>query len=158
VYLQPKRRFWEDDGHSPSLFTDSLAGMVTAVRSGSAPDEISHLSCWVIGPNAMRIEGLGEAQAGRAVIAAIEAFRPAAVGQLELIGLKSWGGDRFAGGAWAYFRPGQVRQFAADMALPVGRIHFCGEHLAQSGRGLEGALESAETAASEVLAAEAVDI
>jgi monoamine oxidase len=101
---------------------------------------------------------LNEADAGRAVIGAIEALRPAATGQLELIGLKSWGGDRFAGGAWAYFRPGQVRQFAADMATPTGRIHFCGEHLALSGRGLEGALQSAEIAASEVLAAEAIAI
>jgi monoamine oxidase len=158
VYLAPKRPFWDDDGYAPSLFTDSLAGMVTAVRSGSAPDEVSHFSCWVIGPNAMRLEGSSEVEAGRAVIGAIEALRPAAVGQLELIGLKSWGGDRFAGGAWAYFRPGQVSQFAADMAAPSGRIHFCGEHLALSGRGLEGALESAETAASEVVAAEGVTI
>lgn len=158
VYLAPKRPFWDDDGYAPSLFTDSLAGMVTAVRSGSSPDAVSHLSCWVIGPKAVTIEGLNEADAGRAVIGAIEALRPAAAGQLELIGLKSWGGDRFAGGAWAYFRPGQVRQFAADMATPNGRIHFCGEHLALSGRGLEGALESAETAASEVLAAEAAAI
>lgn len=158
VYLAPRRPFWDDDGYAPSLFTDSLAGMITAVRSGTSPDEVSHLSCWVIGPKAATIEGLSEADAGRAVIGAIEAIRPAAAGQLELIGLKSWGGDRFAGGAWAYFRPGQVRHFAADMAKANGRIHFCGEHLALSGRGLEGALESAETAASEVLAAEAAAI
>lgn len=158
VFLAPKRPFWDDDGHAPSLFTDSLAGMVTAVRSGTSPDEISHFSCWVIGPKAAAIERLPEADAGAAVIGAIEALRPASAGQLELIGLKSWGGDRFAGGAWAYFRPGQVRRFAADMATPNGRIHFCGEHLALSGRGLEGALESAETAASEVLAAEIVTI
>jgi monoamine oxidase len=158
VYLAPKRPFWDDDGYAPSLYTDSLAGMVTAVRSGTQPDKVSHLSCWVIGPNAGKLEGLTEAQAGRAVIGAIEALRPAAAGQLELIGLKSWGGDPYAGGAWAYFRPGQIRHFATDMATPSGRIHFCGEHLALSGRGLEGALESAETAAAEVLSAESAAI
>jgi monoamine oxidase len=131
---------------------------VTAVRSGSNPDQVSHLSCWVTGPNAGRIEGLSKAEAGEAVIAAIEALRPAAVGQLELIGLKSWGGDPYAGGAWAYFRPGQVGRFAKDMAAPSGRIHFCGEHLSASARGLEGALASAETAAGEVLQAESAAI
>jgi monoamine oxidase len=80
------------------------------------------------------------------------------VGQLELIGLKSWGGDPYAGGAWAYFRPGQVERFAKDMAAPSGRIHFCGEHLSASARGLEGALASAETAAGEVLQAESAAI
>jgi len=154
VYLAPKRPFWEDDGHAPSLFTDSLAGMIAAVRSPADPDEISHLSCWVIGPHAERLESLSDSEAGDAVIAAIETFRPAARGQLELIGLKAWGSDPHAGGAWAYFRPGQIRRFAADMARPHGRIHFCGEHLALAARGVEGALETAETAASEVIAAE----
>lgn len=158
VYLTPKRPFWEDDGFSPSLYTDSLAGMVTAVRSGTEPDRISHLSAWVIGPNAERIAPLSEAEAGKAVISAIEAFRPAAGGQLELIGLKDWGSDRYAGGAWAYFRPGQVGRFAAAMARSHGRIHFCGEHLSLTGRGLEGALESAETASSEVMSAESATI
>jgi monoamine oxidase len=40
------------------------------------------------------------------------------------------------------------------MAASHGRLHFCGEHLALAGRGLEGALETAETAAAEVLHAE----
>ena len=155
VYLAPRRKFWEDDGFAPSLYTDTLAGMVTAVRSGTDPSQVSHLSCWVIGPNADRIAALSAADAGAAVIGAIEAIRPAAVGQLELIGLKAWGSDPYAAGAWAYFRPGQVGRFATAMAQPHGRIHFCGEHLALTGRGLEGALETAETATAEVISAEA---
>jgi monoamine oxidase len=158
VYLAPKRPFWEDDGHAPSLFTDSLAGMITAVRNGSDPNKINHLSCWVIGPHAERLSGLSEAEAGKQVIGAIERLRPAARGQLELIGLKDWGTDPYAGGAWAYFRPGQIGKFAAEMGRPHARIHFCGEHLALTGRGLEGALESAETASAEVIEAEAAAI
>ena len=44
---------------------------------------------------------MSDAEAGAAVIGAIEAIRPAATGQLELIGLKAWGSDPFARGAWA---------------------------------------------------------
>lgn len=154
VYLRPKRAFWDDDGYAPSLFTDTLAGMVTAVREGDAPEQVSHFSCWVIGPHAEQLDGQSEAEAGAAVIAAIEGVRPAATGQLEPIGLTAWGSDPHAAGAWAYFRPGQIGRFAAAMAAPHGRIHFCGEHLATTCRGLEGALETAETVASEVIAAE----
>ena len=150
VFLAAKRPFWDDDGHAPSLFTDTLAGMVTAVRRGDAPASVSHLSCWVVGPQAERIATLSDAAAGHAVIEAIEAVRPAARGQLELIGLQAWGSDPHAGGAWAYFRPGEVRRFAAGMGRAHGRIHFCGEHLAQAGRGLEGALETAATAVLEI--------
>jgi monoamine oxidase len=150
VYLAAKRPFWDDDGYAPSLFTDTQAGMVTAVRRGDDPAAISHLSCWVVGTHAERIATLSDAAAGRAVIQAIERVRPAARGQLELIGLQAWGSDPFALGAWAYFRPGQIRQFATAMGAAHGRIHFCGEHLAQAGRGLEGALETAETAVTAI--------
>jgi len=150
VFLAPRRPFWDDDGYAPSLFTDSQAGMVTAVRQGDDPASISHLACWVVGPRAEQIAGLSDREAGAQVIQAIEAIRPAARGQLDLIGLKAWGSDPFAGGAWAYFRPGQVRQFASEMGRAHGRIRFCGEHLAQAGRGLEGALETAETAVTQI--------
>ena len=85
------------------------------------------------------------------MISAIETLRPAAKGQLELIGMHSWGADPYAGGAWAYFRPGEVTRFAAVLGQPHGRLHFCGEHLATASRGMEGAMESAEEAAAEIL-------
>jgi monoamine oxidase len=150
VFLAPKRPFWEDDGYAPSLFTDTSAGMVTAVRRGDDPAVISHLSCWVVGRAADGMAGLSGEAIGTRVIEAIEAVRPAARGQLELIGHQAWGTDPYAGGAWAYFRPGQIRKFAAGMGRSHGRIRFCGEHLAQAGRGLEGALETAESAVREI--------
>ena len=39
----------------------------------------------------------------------------------------------------------------AKSASPSGRVHFCGEHTAVSNRGMEGAMESGERAAFEVL-------
>jgi monoamine oxidase len=37
------------------------------------------------------------------------------------------------------------------MFAPHGRIHFCGEHLAIASRGMEAALESAETVTARIL-------
>ncbi|HEX5419553.1 MAG TPA: NAD(P)/FAD-dependent oxidoreductase [Gammaproteobacteria bacterium] len=153
VYLAPKRPFWEDDGYSASLFTDSAAGMIAAVRGGRNSAEITTLTAWVMGASALRLDALGEAAASREVIAAIEQIRPAARGQLEPLGIKSWGADPYAAGAWAYFRPGEIQAFADSMGQPHGVMHFCGEHLAHESRGMEGAMESGERAAAEVLAA-----
>ena len=151
VYLAPRKPFWRSDGFAPSLFTDSLPGMLAAVRSADDPETVTHLTAWVMGRNAAELDRLEPDEAGRRVIAAIEQIRPAARGQLELIGLKSWGGDPYAAGAWAYFRPGQVRRFAAAMGASHGRVHFCGEHLAIASRGMEAAMETAERAAREAL-------
>jgi monoamine oxidase len=151
VYLAPRSRFWELDGYAASLFTDTRAGMVAAARNRDDPSEVTSLTAWITGDNAVALDRLAPADAGRAVIAAIETLRPAARGQLELVGMHSWGADPHAGGAWAYFRPGEVTRFAAVLGQAHGRLHFCGEHLATASRGMEGAMESAEEAAAAVL-------
>jgi monoamine oxidase len=152
VYLAPRSPFWERDGYAASLFTDTAAGMLAAARNRDDPTEVTSLTAWITGDNAAALDRLeSPADAGRAVIAAIEKLRPAARDQLELIGLHSWGADAHAGGAWAYFRPGEVTRFAAVLGNAHGRLHFCGEHLATMSRGMEGAMESAEEAAAEIL-------
>jgi monoamine oxidase len=152
VYLAPKSRFWEQDGYAASLFTDTHAGMLAAARNRDRPTEVTSLTAWVTGNLAAELDRLPPADAGRTVIAAIEKIRPAARGQLELLGLHSWGADPHAAGAWAYFRPGQVTRFAASLGKAHGRLSFCGEHLATMSRGMEGAMESADEAVAAMLA------
>ena len=152
VYLAHKSKFWEADGYSPSLFTDGVAGMVAAARNGEDPTEVTSFTAWAMGPNAERLDALPPEEAGQRVIEEIEAVRPAARGQLEFLGLHSWGTDPFARGGWAYFRPGQITRFARAMGTPHGRIRFCGEHLGVANRGMEAAMESGERVAEEIIA------
>ena len=153
VYFAHRSRFWEEDGYRPSMFTDGPAGMFAASRNGDDPSEVTSFTAWAMGRNARRLDGLPEAEAGRLVLDAVEAVRPAARGQLEFVGLKSWGRDPFARGGWAWFRPGEINRFAAEMGRPHGPIRLCGEHLARTARGMEGAMESGERAARDILAA-----
>ena len=142
LYFAHRSSFWLKDGHAPSMFTDGPAGMVAAARNGNDPKEVTSFTVWAMGPLATRLDSLNEEDAANTVRQAIEAVRPAARGQLEFLGAKSWGTDPCAKGAWAYFKPGQIARFAATMGQTHGRIHFCGEHLARTARGMEGALES----------------
>jgi monoamine oxidase len=151
VYLAPKAPFWEEDGFAASLFTDSRAGMIAAARNGEDPKEVTSLTAWIMGDHATQLDRLTVGDAGRAVVTEIERIRPSAAGRLEVLGLHSWGADPYAAGAWAYFRPGDVTRFAGIIGRAHGRLHFCGEHLAVANRGMEGAMESGERAAAEVL-------
>ena len=151
LYFAHKSEFWEADEYAPSLFTDTPAGMFSAIRNGSDPEEITGFSAWVMGRNAARLDTLPPETAGARVIEEIEAVRPAARDQLEFIGRQCWGADPFARGAWAYFRPGQITRFAAAMGAPHGRVRFCGEQLAVTNRGMEGAMESGERAAMGII-------
>ncbi len=153
VFFVPRRKYWEADGLSPTMWTDGLAGSVMGQRFGKDPDEITAIVANPRGIAATWLDRLPPAEAIQLVRAEIERLRPAAKGALSDGFIHSWARDPHAGGDWAVFGPGQVHRFARDMAAPHGRVHFCGEHTAQANRGMEGAMESAERAALEVLQA-----
>ena len=153
LHFRARWRFWEADGLAPSLFTGGPAGMFAAVRNGADPGEVSGFTAWIMGARATALDALSARAAAELVTGAVESVRPAARSALKFIGIRRWGTDPFARGAWAYFRPGQGGRFARAMRAPRGRIHFCGEHLARTSRGMEGAMESGERAAAQVLGA-----
>ena len=133
------------------MWTDGPAGTVIAQHFGATDAEVTGLLVQARGALARRWDQLGKPAALDLVVRSIETARPAARGQLTGVALHSWEMERFSGGAWGVFRPGQVTAFAPTMAVPAGRIHFCGEHTATGSRGIEGALESSERVALEVL-------
>lgn len=67
--------------------------------------------------------------------------------------LDAWDRDRWAGGSYAAFRPGQVTRFWGLMQRPSAGIVFAGEHTSTRAQGyMEGAVESGERAAWQVRA------
>lgn len=152
-HLLPKRAFWEEDGLSPAMWTDGLAGSILVNRDGADPARVTTLTVWCSARTARYLDRFTPAEAGRMVISDIERLRPAARGALQVAAMHSWERDPFSGGTWAIFGPGQVNEFVRNMSAPHGRLFFCGEHTAIGSRGMEAALESAERASLEVLAA-----
>jgi len=61
-----------------------------------------------------------------------------------------WHEDRFAGGGFAYFEPGQMATLLPVAQRSEGRIHFAGEHTSAWHGWMNGALESGNRAAAEV--------
>lgn len=152
-HIVPRKAYWKDDGMSPSMWTDTVSGIVLANRFGSTDDEVTSLTAWTRGLNAEYVDRMSAADAKRAVITEIERLRPAAKGQIEVAAMHSWALDEFSAGDWAIYRPGQITEFANTLAAPHMRLFFCGEHTAMGSRGMEGAMESAERVSLEVLSA-----
>jgi|TARA_B110000263_G_scaffold39435_1_gene31094 monoamine oxidase len=151
LHLVPKSSFWEEDGMSPSMYTDGYAGMVLAERKGSSPEDVTSLTAWLRGSIAEQLDLMSEKEAIRAVLDAIEELRPAAKNQLEPVSYHSWSLNPYSQGDWSYWGPGQISEFGQYVGNPHGQIHFCGEHTAISNRGMEGAMESGERAAFEIM-------
>jgi len=66
-----------------------------------------------------------------------------------------WGGERYSGGCpIGNFAPGTLSTFGDALRTPVGRIHWAGTESARQCTGyMEGAVESGDRAAAEVVAA-----
>ncbi len=151
IHLGVKKPYWTQDGLSPNQFGDNLAGMVVAERKGQRVEDVSSVTIWIRGLNALWMDTMDEKEAIARVMADFYRVRPAARGAVEVRAYKSWGRDPFSAGDWAVWQPGQVKAFANDIARPHGRLHFCGEHTSIANRGMEGAMESGERAAFEIL-------
>jgi len=85
-------------------------------------------------------------QAERIYPGAADAFTKKAVRQ-------HWPSSPFALGSYTCYKPGQYTTLADSVATPVGNLFFAGEHTSADFNGyMEGAAESGERAATEVLA------
>jgi len=147
----PKRKFWEEDGLPPSMWTDGPTARFMALRNNpDSPKEITSFMAFANDRVANHLDRLGEAAATRYILDYLTRIRPSTKGALEMVKFWSWQLDPFAGGAYAAWKPGQLSTFGKGMSLPAGRIHFAGEHTAIAARGMEGAMESGERAAFEV--------
>jgi monoamine oxidase len=63
-----------------------------------------------------------------------------------------WADNPLTQGSYSYWQVGQYTRFAGIEGAQEGNAHFCGEHTSIEAQGyLEGAVESGERAAKEVL-------
>lgn len=153
MFFTATHPFWEADGVSPSMWTNGSAGMVLGQYFGKNDTDVTGLIVQGRGQLGMAWDRLGRTAAMKMVQSELEALRPAARGKLRAVAMHSWALERFNAGDWAVFAPGTIAALVPGMAEPHGRVHFCGEHTARGSRGMEGAMESGERAAIEVLAA-----
>jgi monoamine oxidase len=94
---------------------------------------------------------LGNKELGARALAELVRLRPAAAGQVEVAHIHNWATYPFSKGHVAYFAPGDIGRYADIIGQPVGRLYFAGEHLSRVQAGMEGACESAEIAALQIL-------
>ena len=150
VHFLIKRDFWEDDGLPSSIWSDAPFERFAVLGRGENGEPSSAIA-FINGDEAYKYNMMTDAQVADFTLRELIRVRPALEGALEPIVVQSCHRDVHGAGDWVFWRPGQVTEFAAHMREPHGNIHFCGEHTALLERGMEGAFESGERAALDVL-------
>jgi monoamine oxidase len=152
VFLQFRRRFWEDD--------DGIVGGGTvtdlAVRNIYYPDHGRDTSRGVVlasytwGEDAQRWGSLSPEDRILQALEDVTRVHPQAPAEFEVGASKMWHDDEFAAGAFALFDPGQQTLLYEAIVAPEGRIHFAGEHASLAHAWIQGAIESGIRAAAEI--------
>jgi monoamine oxidase len=160
VFLQFRRRFWEED--------DGIRGGGTisdlAIRNTYYPDHGREtgrgvvLASYTWAEDALRWASLSPAHRIVEALEDVAKIHPQAPEAFEVGASHIWQDDEFACGAFALFKPEQETNLYQAIVAPEGRIHFAGEHASLYHRWIQGAIESGLRAAQEVCDAARSDV
>jgi monoamine oxidase len=151
VHMRLREHYWEKDGLPPGMWTDTGIERFTPLDRGPGGG-ISSVIAFINGVEARRFAFMTDRECFEYVAAVAARIRPSTRGQLELITIQSCARDPFGAGDWVFWQPGQIVRYGKHVRDGLPNVSFCGEHTAIMQRGMEGAFESGERAALEVLA------
>ena len=152
VFLQTRRRFWEeDDGiFGGGTVTDLPIRAVYYPDHGRETGRGVLLASYTWAEDAQRWGSLAPADRIVQAIENVSQIHPQIKDEFEVGASKMWHDDEFAGGAFALFEPGQQTTLYQHITVPEGRFHFAGEHASLAHAWIQGAIESGLRAALEV--------
>jgi monoamine oxidase len=152
VYVQTRRRFWEDanrgGGASTDLPIQTVSEQPFAESALQGPRGVleSHMK----GEQAARIAALPLEEQLAFAIENMEKVQPGLRQHVEGGTSYSWGNDPWAGGGYAWWKPGQLTAWVPELAKAEGRVHFAGDQTSPIPRTVEGALQSGLRAFREI--------
>lgn len=147
------RPFWRDRGWSGETVSDSglLSPTFDATPAAGSP---GMLVGFLDGPQATAWSGDASRRREAVIASLVDAFGPEAAEPLDYVD-RDWITEPWSrGGYTSVPPPGLLTELGPALAAPLGRIHWAGTETATQWTGyIEGALESGDRVASEVLAA-----
>jgi len=149
AHLVADQPAWNSSGIPGSVWSDAPFGRLFVRRLPGS--DTYNLTVWINGNSCDRYDRYGDDEAGHRILEDLFRAYPGARGNLRLERLVRWHREPFSLGSWAVWVPGQIGRHFAALHRAAGPIHFAGEHTAYAYSGMEGAMESGERVALEVL-------
>lgn len=151
IHMHSKTRFWEKDGLPADMWTDQPVERLFAHRTVEG-DPTGLFRIWINGQGASNPIWKNRSNIAEVVKNYMRKVRPASEGAFDILAVADWTRDNpLAGGAYMHWAPGQIKRWAGKMRAPAGRLSFAGEHLSHLHTGMEGAMESGEIAAFDLM-------
>ena len=134
-------KVWLSQGFDGDTLTD-LPISTTWEATDGQKGRTGVLLVYTMGRPGAAFTALPDARRIDEVAADVDRIYPGSRSQLGHAVTIAWARERYTGGTYAAFAPGQVTRFWRELRRPVGRIHFAGEHTDAFTGYMEGALRS----------------
>lgn len=141
-------RFWRDENFS---MVSDVTSHFYFHSTQSQPGREGILTSYAIGEKADVLASQSDQRRMRVIANDLVDFNRDAPRLARGITSYAWQRDAFTDGAYALYRPGQWFGIRPILARPHGKVLFAGEHIADWQGFMEGAIETGEAAAANLL-------
>ncbi|HAV78623.1 MAG TPA: hypothetical protein DCX53_14840, partial [Anaerolineae bacterium] len=150
VMIEYRKRFWNDARWNGRLATDA-----PIVYTWHATSHFDHehgiLTAYTGGDNAAKLSLLTDDERIKLAVNEIEKIFPGSSDFIENTATTAWLNEPYTRGAYMALAPGEVTAHWKTLQEPAGRLFFAGEHATPIQGYMEGAVESGQRAAQEII-------
>jgi monoamine oxidase len=152
VLIEYRQRFWHDRGWNGRLTTDGPIVMTWHATS-HFEHERGILTAYTGGGPGAKLSELSDDERIATAVAEVEKNFPGSAELIERTATVAWLNERYTRASYMALAPGQVTQHWQTLFQPAGRLFFAGEHATAIQGYMEGAVESGQRAAHQIIGA-----
>ena len=150
VMIEYRKRFWHDTGWNGRLSTDQ-AIVQTWDATSHLEGERGIITAYTGGEPGVKLSALSDEERTKTTVAVIEKIFPGSSDLIENTATVAWMNEPFTRCSYMALAPGEVTAHWKTLSAPAGRLFFAGEHATVYQGFMEGAVESGQRAAKNIM-------
>lgn len=150
VLIEYRKRFWNERGWNGRLTTDAPI-VITWHATSHFEHERGILTAYTGGGPGAKLSELSDEERIDVAVAEIEKHFPGSSDLIENVATIAWLNEPYTRASYMALAPGDVLKHWQTLFKPAGRLFFAGEHATAIQGFMEGAVESGQRAAREII-------
>jgi len=150
VLIEYRKRFWKDKGWNGRLSTDQHI-VQTWDATSHIEGEQGIITAYTGGEPALKLSALSNEERIKLAVSVIEKIFTGSADLVENTATIAWINEPFTRSSYMALAPNQVTQHWQTLFAPAGRLFFAGEHATIYQGFMEGAAESGQRAAKNIM-------
>ena len=150
VMIEYRKRFWKDKGWNGRLSTDQHI-VQTWDATSHLEGERGIITAYTGGGRGTKLSALSDEERTKLAVSVIEKIFPGSSDLIENTATIAWLNEPFTRCSYMALAPGQVTAHWQTLFSSAGRLFFAGEHATRYQGYMEGAVESGQRAAKNII-------